>query len=174
MRPSARRPLLVAALLSAACRPGADAARDSARAVAPPVALKPANPDPATNTYAPALGVTLAKMNKRPSGLYVHDDTLGKGAAATNGQSVLVDYAGYLPDGTVFDSNRDRGRPFAFTLGQDEVIVGWDEGIQGMRVGGARTLVVPPALGYGGASQPGIPANSVLVFRVKLVGFGLR
>lgn len=174
MRPCARHALPAAALLvtalAAACGSRAEPGRDTARAAAPVAAVKPTNPDPATNTYAPALGVTLAKMTRRPSGLYVRDDTVGRGAVATKGRKVRVEYTGYLTDGSQFDTSRDRGRPFAFTLGRGEVVPGWDEGVQGMRVGGARTLVVPPALGYGAASQPGIPANAVLVFRMKLVG----
>ncbi len=170
MRPLARYALLSAALLSAACRPASDAGGDPPRAAAAAAPSKPANPDPAANTYAPTLGVALAKMTKRPSGLYVHDDVVGTGAVATKGEDVMVDYTGYLTDGTQFDTSHDRGRPFAFTLGQEAVIAGWDEGIEGMKVGGSRTLVVPPAMGYGEGGQPGIPGNAVLVFKVKLVG----
>ena len=153
------RPPIVAALLLtlAACDRGAD--------------RPPMNPDPATNAYAPALGVALARFEKRPSGLYVRDDTVGTGAVAQAGATVQVHYTGWLPDGTKFDASRDHGEPFSFRLGNRDVIVGWDEGVAGMRVGGTRTLVVPPALGYGADGAGGvIPPNAVLVFRVELLG----
>lgn len=162
--------LLAAALLFVACRPGAEPAQDSARASAAAAVRPPAIPDPATVTYAPALGVTLSTFTRRPSGVYVRDDVAGRGAPATTGHGVRVRYTGAFPDGITFDSSHASGRPLAFVLGRGEVIKGWDEGMAGMRVGGTRTLVVPPALGYGANSPPGIPPNSVLVFRVKLVG----
>ncbi len=162
--------LLAAALLALACRPGAEPARDSAAAAAPAAAASPPIADPATVTYAPALGIALAKFTRRPSGLYVRDDVVGRGAVATTGRGVLVRYTGFLTDGTTFDSTKASGRPLAFVVGRGEVIKGWDEGMEGMRVGGTRTLVVPPALGYGAGSPPGIPQNAVLVFRVKLAG----
>jgi peptidylprolyl isomerase len=156
------RRLLVGALLAAlaalaACGRGAERA--------------PMNPDPAANAYAPALGVTLAQFTRRPSGLYVRDDTVGTGAVAQDGASVEVHYTGWLPDGTKFDASRDHGEPLGFRLGNRDVIVGWDEGVAGMRVGGTRTLVVPPSLGYGAEGAGGvIPPNAVLVFRVELLG----
>lgn len=162
MPPATHRLLatFAASLHLAACTAGGDA---SARG--------PRNPDPAANTYAPALGVTLSQFTRLPSGVYTRDDTAGTGAVAAAGQRVRVQYTGYLPDGTKFDSSLDRGEPFAFTLGQGEVIRGWDEGVAGMKVGGARTLVIPPKLGYGSTgSPPDIPPYAVLVFRVKLVG----
>lgn len=170
MRPHCPVALLAAAVLSVACRPGAEPARDSARASAPAAVPPVANPDPATTTYAPALGVTLSTFTRRPSGVYVRDDAVGRGAVAIRGRGVLVRYSGALPDGSTIDSSHASGRPLAFVLGRGEVIKGWDEGMVGMRVGGTRTLVVPPALGYGAGSPPGIPPNAVLVFRVKLVG----
>ena len=132
----------------------------------------PMNPDPATNTYAPALNVTLAQFTKTPSGLYLRDDTVGTGTTASVGQTVEVRYTGWLTDGTQFDSNADAGdSPLTFPLGTGRVIRGWDEGVAGMRVGGVRTLVIPPKLGYGSTgSMPDIPPYSVLVFRVRLLG----
>lgn len=153
------RRLLLGALLAAAAGCGRGAER------------APMNPDPATHAYAPALGVTLSQFEKRPSGLYVRDDRPGTGAVAEAGRTVDVHYTGWLPDGGKFDASRDHGGPFSFTLGRAEVIQGWDEGVAGMRVGGTRTLVVPPGLGYGtqGAGSD-IPPNAVLVFRVELLG----
>ncbi|HEY0779335.1 MAG TPA: FKBP-type peptidyl-prolyl cis-trans isomerase [Gemmatirosa sp.] len=169
MRPHRSAALVAAVLLPTACRPGAEATRDSARAAAP-VAVAPVASDPAATTFAPTLGIALPTFTRRPSGLYVRDSVVGKGAVATQGHGVLVRYTGAFADGTTFDSTHASGHPLAFVLGRGEVIKGWDEGMTGMRVGGARTLVVPPALGYGSNSPPGIPPNTVLVFRVKLVG----
>jgi FKBP-type peptidyl-prolyl cis-trans isomerase len=130
----------------------------------------PMNPDPAQNTYAAALGVDLARFTRGPSGLYVRDDTVGTGAEATPGKTVDVHYTGWLPDGTKFDSSRDRGEPISFPLGEGRVIRGWDEGLAGMKVGGRRTLVIPAALGYGADGAGGdIPPNAVLVFQTELV-----
>ena len=150
---------LAAGLALAACAPGAERAR------------APMNPDPAANTYAPALAVDLASFTTRPSGLYVRDDVPGTGAEARDGSAAEVHYTGWLPDGSKFDASRDHGSTVSFTVGRREVIAGWDEGVAGMRVGGTRTLVVPPGLGYGaeGAGSD-IPPNAVLVFRVELVG----
>ena len=130
----------------------------------------PMNPDPAQNTYAPALDVALERFAKRPSGLYVRDDKVGTGALAEAGRTVDVHYTGWLTDGTQFDSSRDGDPPISFGLGRGEVIQGWDEGLQGMRVGGQRTLVIPAQLGYGTRGAGGdIPPNSVLVFKVELM-----
>ncbi len=167
MRLATRLPLLAATLLVAAC--GRERETPVVRTSSPPQRLM--NPDPTTNTYAPALGVRLSQFKKQPSGLYVRDDTVGTGPVAKAGQTVQVHYTGWLPDGDKFDSSLDHGEPITFTLGEGGVIRGWDEGIAGLKVGGARTLVIPPALGYGDrGSPPDIPPNSVLVFRVKLVG----
>jgi FKBP-type peptidyl-prolyl cis-trans isomerase FkpA len=83
------------------------------------------------------------------SGLQYDDLKVGQGSAANFGSEVLVHYTGWLTDGTKFDSSRDRDEPFGFALGQGNVIAGWEEGVSGMRVGGLRKLVIPPALGYG-------------------------
>ena len=132
----------------------------------------PMNPDPAQNTYAEALGVNLrdSAFTKQSSGLYVRDDKVGTGAPAVAGRTVDVHYTGWLADGTQFDSSRDGDPPISFSLGQGQVISGWDEGLQGMKVGGQRTLVIPAALGYGTRGAGGdIPPNSVLVFKVELM-----
>lgn len=117
-------------------------------------------------------------MITTPSGLQYEDTTAGTGATAQAGQQVKVHYTGWLHDpqapngrGRKFDSSKDRGQPFAFGLGQGQVIGGWDEGVQGMQVGGTRVLVIPPNLGYGARGAGGvIPPNATLVFEVDLLG----
>jgi FKBP-type peptidyl-prolyl cis-trans isomerase FkpA len=105
------------------------------------------------------------------SGLLIEDLTVGTGTVAASGQHVTVHYTGWLADGTKFDSSKDRSQPFVFPLGGQRVIQGWDEGVQGMRVGGVRKLTIPPALGYGARGAGGvIPPNATLVFEVELLG----
>ncbi len=105
-----------------------------------------------------------------PSGLQYDDIAEGSGAEAKSGQKVSVHYTGTLVDGKKFDSSRDRGKPFQFTLGVGQVIKGWDEGVAGMKVGGQRKLTIPPELGYGsrGAGRD-IPPHATLIFDVELV-----
>ena len=106
-----------------------------------------------------------------PTGLVIEDISVGEGAPATVGQHVTVHYTGWLTDGTKFDSSKDRGDPFDFPLGRHHVISGWDEGVQGMQVGGVRKLTIPPDLGYGARGAGGvIPPNATLVFEVELLG----
>ncbi len=111
------------------------------------------------------------------SGLVIDDLALGAGAEATAGQHVSVHYTGWLlyggEKGRKFDSSKDRGEPFGFPLAAGHVIKGWDEGVQGMKVGGRRELTIPPELGYGarGAGSV-IPPNATLVFEVELLGVG--
>ena len=105
-----------------------------------------------------------------PTGLVIEDISVGEGAAAAAGQQVTVHYTGWLTDGTKFDSSKDRGDPFDFPLGRQHVIAGWDEGVQGMQVGGVRKLTIPPDLGYGARGAGGvIPPNATLVFEVELL-----
>ena len=114
-------------------------------------------------------------MITTPSGLQYLDTTEGDGPVATKGQSVTVHYTGWLyqngEQGSKFDSSKDRRDPFVFSLGAGMVIRGWDEGVAGMKVGGARTLIIPPELGYGARGAGGvIPPNATLKFDVELLG----
>ena len=105
-----------------------------------------------------------------PSGLKYRDVEVGTGAEAKSGDHAVVHYTGLLEDGRKFDSSRDRNEPFEFALGAGMVIRGWDEGVQGMRVGGKRTLIIPPDLGYGTRGAGGvIPPNATLTFDVELL-----
>jgi peptidylprolyl isomerase len=109
-----------------------------------------------------------------PDGLKYTDTKTGDGATATAGSKVSVHYTGWLSKdgakGAKFDSSVDRGQPFQFTLGAHQVIAGWDEGVAGMKVGGSRTLTIPPELGYGARGAGGaIPPNATLIFDVELL-----
>ncbi len=105
--------------------------------------------------------------------LTIEDTKLGTGAEAKTGKSVTVHYVGTLTNGKKFDSSRDRGEGFTFSLGAGEVIKGWDQGVAGMKVGGLRKLTIPPELGYGARGfPPVIPPNSTLVFEVELLEVG--
>ncbi len=113
-------------------------------------------------------------MQTTASGLQFEDTAAGGGAQAKAGTRVSVHYTGWLykdgAKGAKFDSSLDRKQPFAFALGAGEVIKGWDEGVQGMKVGGKRTLVIPPQLGYGARGAGGvIPPNATLLFEVELL-----
>jgi FKBP-type peptidyl-prolyl cis-trans isomerase FkpA len=104
------------------------------------------------------------------SGLSIEDIIIGTGAEAAAGQRVVVHYTGWLTNGSKFDSSRDRNDPFDFPLGGRRVIAGWDEGVQGMKIGGTRKLTIPPELGYGARGAGGvIPPNAILVFEVELL-----
>lgn len=113
---------------------------------------------------------TTSKETETESGLKYIDITKGSGDCPKTGNIVVVHYTGTLTDGTKFDSSEDRGQPFRFPIGQGVVIKGWDEGVSTMQVGGERQLIIPPNLGYGSQEIPGvIPANSTLIFTVKLL-----
>ncbi len=112
---------------------------------------------------------TKPELVTSPSGLGVLERVVGTGATATKGKTVTVHYVGTLGDGTVFDSSRARNTPFKFLLGRNKVIDGWEEGIDGMKVGGKRKLVVPPGLAYGKTAIGKIPPNSTLTFEVELL-----
>jgi FKBP-type peptidyl-prolyl cis-trans isomerase len=103
------------------------------------------------------------------SGLIYDDLQVGDGTTAQPGNTVSVNYTGWLEDGTKFDSSLDRGQPFEFTLGAGGVIAGWDEGVTGMRENGTRLLIIPPELGYGATGSGTIPPNATLIFEVQLI-----
>ncbi len=104
------------------------------------------------------------------SGLKYEDLVEGDGAVAAAGHEVVVHYTGWRTDGRIVDSSRDRDQPFSFSLGRGMVIRGWDEGVDGMQVGGKRKLTIPPQLGYGAQGAGGvIPPNATLVFEVELL-----
>ena len=124
-------------------------------------------PTAAPATSSGAAGKSEVTMS---NGLKYTDDQVGTGAEATAGNTAVVHYTGWLENGTKFDSSRDRGQPLSFPLGAGRVIRGWDEGVAGMKVGGKRTLTIPPALGYGAnGAPPVIPPNATLKFEVELV-----
>lgn len=104
------------------------------------------------------------------NGLQIQDMTVGTGLEVKVGQGLTMHYSGTLEDGTKFDSSYDRGEPFQFVLGAGQVIQGWDLGIQGMKIGGKRKLIIPPALAYGEQGRPPIiPQNATLVFEVEVL-----
>lgn len=114
-------------------------------------------------------------MEKTASGLQYEDTQVGTGASPQRGQTCQMHYTGWLWEngakGKKFDSSHDRGQPFAFPLGMGRVIKGWDEGVASMKVGGKRTLLIPPALGYGDRGAGGaIPGGATLLFEVELLG----
>jgi peptidylprolyl isomerase len=121
-----------------------------------------------------ATAQTPGKTMTTASGLQMIDTTVGTGASPKPGQITVVHYTGWLYEdgkkGKKFDSSVDRGQPFEFPIGQHQVIAGWDEGVASMKVGGKRTLIIPPALGYGARGAGGvIPPNATLIFDVELL-----
>ncbi|MDH4152632.1 MAG: FKBP-type peptidyl-prolyl cis-trans isomerase [Nitrospira sp.] len=126
------------------------------------------------STFSLGVGGSMAGSNQEvttPSGLKYVDQVVGTGEAAVAGQNVSVHYTGWLENGKKFDSSVDRGQPFSFPLGAGRVIKGWDEGVQGMKVGGKRKLTIPSDLGYGSRGAGGvIPPNATLIFDVELLG----
>jgi peptidylprolyl isomerase len=166
MRVPSRAGALVATALIAGLAALAAAPTSAQTPGTPMTAPKPA-PKPAT-TAAPA-PVTTA------SGLKIIDTKVGSGGSPHTGQTVTVHYTGWLYEngkkGAKFDSSVDRGTPFEFPIGTHQVIPGWDEGVATMKVGGKRTLIIPPALGYGARGAGGvIPPNATLIFDVELLG----
>lgn len=105
-----------------------------------------------------------------PNGLKIQDLAFGTGEEAVDGKTITVHYTGTLENGTKFDSSVDRGQPFSFVLGSGYVIQGWEQGFKGMKVGGKRKLIIPPALGYGSRGAGNlIPPNATLIFEVELL-----
>ena len=138
----------------------------TAPAKKPPTKATVARPNPNAPTKVTGAG------QKTASGLQYWDIKVGTGATAAAGQKVKVHYTGWLTSGKKFDSSVGTGHPFEFTLGNGEVIKGWDEGVAGMKVGGKRQLHIPPDLGYGANGTPDgtIPSNATLIFDVQLLG----
>lgn len=109
-------------------------------------------------------------QGQKKMGLQIEDLVVGNGAEAVKGKNITVHYTGWLTDGTKFDSSVDRKQPFTLRLGAGQVIQGWEEGFNGMKVGGKRKLTIPPEMGYGSRAVGGvIPANSTLIFEVELL-----
>ena len=125
-------------------------------------------------TFVPFSPVKAQPVMNKPDGLQIIDLKVGTGATPKPGQTVVVHYTGWLYENgkksKKFDSSLDRGQPFEFPIGQHQVIAGWDEGVATMKVGGKRTLIIPPSLGYGARGAGGvIPANATLIFDVELL-----
>jgi peptidylprolyl isomerase len=121
-----------------------------------------------------AVAQVAGKAMTTPSGLQITDNKVGTGASPQPGQICVMHYTGWLYEGgkkgQKFDSSLDRGTPFEFPIGRQRVIAGWDEGVASMKVGGKRTLIIPPALGYGSRGAGGvIPPNATLMFEVELL-----
>ena len=136
-----------------------------------PVVLQAGEPKTATEVKVEKKNDGTGQEVVTPTGLKYVDHVIGTGASPKKGQQVSVHYTGRLTDGKKFDSSVDRGQPFQFQLGAGQVIRGWDEGIATIKVGGKRTLTIPPDLGYGAAGFPGsIPPNATLIFDVELLG----
>ncbi len=120
--------------------------------------------------FATLVATALIAVPAAAADLKIEEIDVGTGTMAKAGDLVSVHYTGWLADSTKFDSSRDRGQPFQFTLGAGQVIKGWDQGVAGMRVGGKRELTIPPSLGYGSRGAGGvIPPNATLSFEVELL-----
>jgi FKBP-type peptidyl-prolyl cis-trans isomerase FkpA len=118
--------------------------------------------------FAPSLGIRLEAMERLPSGVHYRDVRSGEGEPVRTGERVRVHFGGWLSDGTQFGGVAPPAAPLEFELGAGAVIRGWDEGVAGMRPGGQRLLVVPPAMAYGRAGGQTVPGNTVLVFLIEL------
>lgn len=164
-----RTTALVATLaLAAACAasPNAAPSADSTVGLVPPRDLSEAD-----TAFALEFAIDLPQFERRPSGLYVRESAPGRGGARVRpGNMVAVRYAGFLANGTEFDASARNGRLLRFVVGQHRVIQGLEEGVGGMHLGGKRRLIIPPALAYGKAGQPGtIPSRATLVFDIEVV-----
>jgi peptidylprolyl isomerase len=128
----------------------------------------------AAGATTPAAAQTSGSTMTTASGLKIQDTEVGTGATPQAGQTCVMHYTGWLYEngakGQKFDSSLDRGQPFEFPIGRGRVIKGWDEGVASMKVGGKRTLIIPPELGYGARGAGGvIPPNATLLFEVELL-----
>jgi len=143
-------------------------------ALALAAALTASLPTAASAQVGAQVGTQVGKTVTTPSGLKMTDTVVGTGATPRRGQTCVMHYTGWLyqngAKGQKFDSSLDRGRPFEFPIGMQRVIPGWDEGVATMKVGGKRTLIIPPELGYGSRGAAGvIPPNATLIFEVELL-----
>ena len=164
------RTLAIALLALAGCGGGDDNSGDESTATPEAAATETATPAAAPTAEAKKPTVKVPK-GKAPKKLVIKDLKEGTGPAAQAGQTATVQYVGVnFKDGKQFDASWDRGEPFSFPLGGGQVIQGWDQGVQGMKVGGRRLLVIPPDLGYGPqGSPPVIKPNETLVFVIDLL-----
>lgn len=128
------------------------------------------SPSPSSTANSSSPLSSAGKIITMENGLQMQDLVVGTGVEAKKGELVTVNYVGTLTNGQKFDSSYDRNQPFQFILGTGMVIQGWDLGVAGIKVGGKRKLVIPAALGYGERANGPIPANSILVFEVELLG----
>ena len=126
--------------------------------------------DQPSNTIQPSANPEAMTNISTTPGLEIYDESVGTGAEAVAGKNVTVHYIGVFTNGDKFDSSVDRGTPFTFPLGAGNVIKGWDIGVEGMKVGGIRRLVIPADLAYGPNDYNGIPGGSTLIFQVQLLG----
>ena len=155
--------LLVFSAIFGKTTPQSQAIAANLTTISPAIAVSPINQE--------TLTMNLDNAVTTPSGLKYIDTEVGTGASPTTGQTVKVHYTGTLTNGKKFDSSVDRGQPFSFKIGVGQVIKGWDEGVGTMKVGGKRTLIIPPDLGYGERGAGGvIPPNATLLFDVELLG----
>lgn len=159
-----------------ACGGDAEQAADAAPAEEPsmetaaPIDVTPEALATVATEYSPDVNVDLSLMTMLEGGLYIEDILPGEGSEAVPGDSLRLNYTGWLPDGTMFDSSLDGDPPIGFVLGAGRLIKGWDEGVVGMKVGGRRRLVIPPGMAYGASGRGAIiPPMSTLVFVVDLV-----
>jgi FKBP-type peptidyl-prolyl cis-trans isomerase len=139
------------------------------------IIFMPQNNNDTTNSTSATLGAETSQQSEKTTAqpdtkdLKIEDIKVGTGAAVKKGDTVVMEYTGTLTNGTKFDSSYDHGQAFTTQIGTGQVIQGWDEGIPGMKVGGERKLTIPPSMGYGSQSTGSIPANSTLIFNVKLL-----
>jgi hypothetical protein len=155
--------LLVGMLLALPVAVAAQLPRDSV-----PRDSMPTHGDPRRTTFAPELGVDLAKMQRLPSGVYMRDIETGSGATAAPGREVTIGYILYLPDGRELERSEAGGPQARFRIGDGQAIRGWDTGLRGMRAGGTRLLVIPARLAYGREGTDKVPPHAVLVFVISL------
>lgn len=177
MRPNAVHLVLAGLLVAASgCQESSSTSSTGSTASATSTGgavIPPAASAPATDLTAVDKSIEVALPGDRSATLRYADVKIGDGSIAGAGSVVMVQYTGWLTDGTKFDSSLDSGRPYQFRIGDEPpgVIEGWDKGIRGMRVGGKRKLVIPAELAYGARGfPPVIPPNATLVFDVELLG----